>query len=269
MICLIDTQETPDVGIFTRIRRIHRGYKGITARTIVILGVRALYISIDKTPSMRMIIIKKRIHYAAEKMRRDHVGKVLFSEKFTYKELVLREGFDEIDESYLMAALAGKIVSAFSGSDKVAAFFANRLTSDAERAFYDMCRHFRYVMAVMESDCGQLFANLGKRLGISVIGQPTEKQLSKADVAVFFSPPRVPTVLPEKCIAIPVNNRALDGVVYSKFVSEVKLALGNAKALDIPDGFAHEPLYAAAIDAGTLHREDVLLREVKIMDMYV
>ncbi len=269
MICLIDTQDTPKVGIITRVSRAHRGYKGINYKDIIVLGMRALYVTIDKTPSMPSITAQNRVKHAAERMRASHAGKVLFSKNFPYRELVLREGFDDIDESLLMETLIGKIVTEFSGRDKVGAFFANRLTGSAERTFCEMCRDFRYVMAALDSDSSRLLGSLSRRLGISVIGQPTIQQLSKADVAVFYSPPRSAVVLPEKCIAIPVSDTYLDDVIYSKAVTGVTFELNSRRALSIPDGFPHEPLFAAAIDAGTLRREDVLLKDIKITDMYV
>lgn len=269
MICLIDTQEMPRVGIITRIRRALRGYKGITDRNIVILGMRVLYITVDKTPSMRTGTVQKRIQFAVSRMRTERVGKVQFTKNFPYRELILREGFDEIDESHLMELFTGKIVSALSGADKAAAFFANRLIGNAERVFCDMCSQFRYVMATLESDGTRLIAALGRRLGISIIGQPTEKQLLKADVAVFFSPPRLTTVLPDHCIAVPVTGAAPDGVVCRKFVSGVTVELANGKTPDIPDGFDHEPLFAAAMDAGTLRGEDVRLSDIKMTEVYM
>jgi hypothetical protein len=268
MICLVDIEETPAVGIMTRIRRARGGYRGLTSGYRVILGIRTLNITIDVTPSMPLKTIQKRIKYAAERMHAVHAGKVLFSDKFPYRELLLREGFDEMDEGRLLELLAGKIISEYSGSDKVAAFFARHITGEAERIFCDMCRYFKYVMAAVESDSGWLMNILGRQLGISVIGQPTQRQLSKADVAVFFDPPEQRIVLPEKCIAIPVNDAALDGVVCSKAVSGLTVELSAGITQDVPVGFAHEPLIAAALDTGTLRREDVRVRDIRISDMY-
>ena len=268
MICLLDTLDTPDVGFIKRIRRARRGYKGLHTGETVILGMKVLCVTIDRTPSIPLKTIQKRIAYAAERMRAAHTRKVLFSKNFPYRALVLREGFDEMNESRLLELLAGKIAASFSGRDKVAAFFAQRLTGEAERAFCDLCRDYKYVMSAVDSDDGRLYNALGRRIGISVIGHPTEKQLSKTDVAVFFSPPERKTVLPDKCIAIPVNNAALSGVVCRKAVSGMTVELADGKVPDIPDGFAAEPLIAAAIDAGSLHRGDILIRGLDIKDMY-
>lgn len=267
MICLLDTEDLPDVSFIARIGRARRGYKGIIARDLAILGVRVLYITIDKTPSISQETVKKRIKYAAERMHTARIGKVLFSKNFPYREIVLREGFDEIDEGSLMETLAGKIAAEFAGADKVAAFFADRMTASAEQTFCALCRDFRYVMAVVESEAGRLFASLGRRLGISVIGQPTGKQLLKADVAVFFNAPHVTTVLPEKCIVIPVGDIALERIVARKAVSGISVGLINGKKPDIPNGFSHGPLFAVAIDAGTLHHEAVFLHDIRITDI--
>jgi hypothetical protein len=268
MICLFDKQESSDAGIVTRFRRARRGYKGFHTGETVILGIKALTATIDITPSMPMKTVQKRIGCAAERLRAERTRKVLFSETFPYRELVLREGFEEIDDSRLLELFAGRIASVFSGREKVAAFFARRLTGEAENAFCQLCRDYKYVMAAVESDDGRLYQALGRRLGISVIGQPTEKQLSKADVAVFFSPPERKTVLPDKCVAIPVMHAALSGVVCRKALTGMTVELPKGVAQQIPDGFAHEPLIAAAIDAGALVLGDIPIRTLKIKDMY-
>lgn len=268
MICLFDQQDAPDAGILTRIRLARRGYRGLYTGEALILGIRVMTATIDTTPSIPLKTVRKRIGYAAERMRAKRVRKVIFSERFPYRELVLGEGFDEMDDSRLLELFAGKIASVFSGRDKVAAFFARRLTSEAEHTFCQLCREFKYVMSAVEETDGRLYHGLCRGLGISVIGQPTEKQLSRADVAVFFSPPVRQTVLPEKCVAIPVRPSALDGVVCRKAVAGMTVELATGEAPNIPDGFPLMPLIAAAVDAGSLRREDVLVRTLEFKDMY-
>jgi hypothetical protein len=269
MICLLGTAETPDVGIITRVRRARKGYRGVSARELLILGVRTLHITLDKTPSISQKIIKKRIKYASSLMRSERVSQVFFAKNFPYRELVLREGFDEMDECLLMKLFAGKLATEFADGEKVAAFFAERLTGDAERIFSELCRAFRYVIAVSEADGSQLFAAFGRQLGISVIGRPTPKQLLRADVAVFFSPPKQEMVLSEKCVVIPVTASALEGVVCRNVVTGITVSLVNGMQPDIPEGFQPGPLYAAAIRAGTLRLGDVLIQNIKMADMYM
>lgn len=269
MICLLDTKEIPDVGFVSRFSRFRRGYTGISFKNLTIMGVRALHITIDKAPAISQRTVQKRIKLVTDRIREEHISRVLFSINFPYRELVLREGFGEIDESLLMETLAGEIASKFAGKEKVAAFFADRMTAGVEKTFCDLCRDFRYVMAVLESDGSRLFSSLGKRLGLSVIGQPSEKQLLKVDVAVFFSAPLVTTVLPETCIVIPARHNALDRVVARKAVANLSIGLRDGMEPDIPEGFPRDPLFAVALDAGTLRREEILLREFKMTDMYV
>ncbi|NLA85831.1 MAG: hypothetical protein GX847_00825 [Clostridiales bacterium] len=269
MICLFDWQEMPDTGILTRIRSARRVYKGFRAGETVVLGMRVMHVTIDISPEMPLKTIRKRIGCAAELMRAKRAGKVLFFNNFPYREHVLWEGFDEMNEERLTEQLAGKIASAFAGGDKVAALFARRLTGEAERVFSALCRDFKYIMAAVEADEGRLYQALGKKLGISVIGHPTEKQLLKADVAVFFSPPTCQTVLPDKCVAIPVNKEAMKGVVCRRAVSGLTVELPDGRMTDIPKGFAPEPLITAAIEAGTLDPGEIMVRSLEFSDMYV
>ncbi len=269
MICLFDWQETPDTGILMRIKNARRGYKGFHAGETVVLGMRVMHVTLDISPEMPVKTIRKRIGCAAELMRAKRAGKVLFFNNFPYRDLVLWEGFDEMNEERLTEQLAGRIASAFSGGDKAAAFFARRLTGEAERVFSALCRDFKYIMAVVEADEGRLYQALGKKFGISVIGQPTERQLSMADVAVFFSPPTQQTVLPDRCVAIPVNKAAMKGVVCRRTVSGLTVELPDGRMTDIPKGFAPEPLITAAIDTGTLNPSEIMVRSLEFSDMYV
>ncbi|NMA24104.1 MAG: hypothetical protein GX936_00390 [Clostridiales bacterium] len=267
---MFDRQNAPDTSIFSRIRLALRGYRGLHTGETLILGIRVMTATLDIAPSIPLKTVRKRIGYAAERMHARRVRKVLFSEKFprTYRELVLGEGFDEMDGSRLPELLAGKIASVFSGHDKVAAFFARRLTGEAEHTFRQLCRDFKYVMTAVEENDGRLYHELCRGLGISVIGHPTDKQLAKADVAVFFSPPARRTVLPEKCVAIPVYPAALDGVVCRRAVAGMAVEPAAGEAPNTPDGFRLMPLIAAAIDAGSLRREDVIVRTLEFRDIY-
>lgn len=264
MICLIDAKEVPDAGVFTRIRRARGGYRGIQLRYITVLGMRVLYITIDTPPSMTRKTALKRIGCAVEMMRAQRVCNVLFAKNFSYREQILREGFDETDDRLLVETLAGQIASSFSGKDKGAVFFAYRLTGYAEQAFYTICRDFRYVMSAVGTDENGLVAALSKELGISIIDRPSEKQLLKADVAVFYDPPNQEITLGDHCIAIPVSSEALNGVHCRKAIAGVTVAPADGNVPEIPEGFVAGPLYAYAIRAGALRYGDIRLHDINI-----
>lgn len=258
-------EDAPKDFIIKRLIRSMKGYKGFSSSNVTVLGMRALFLRIQITPGASLRLIEKRIRYACGAMAANHVGKVLFSKNFLYSGLILREGFVEMESSSLYEALAGKIAT-FAGTGKYAALFAKRLTGSALTALNDLCAGFRYVMLESDSDGGGIVSSLGRRYGISVILHPTAQQLNNADTAVFFDPPRCKTVLPDKCIIVAADKRALDGVVFKKAVAGLTIKLAGGKAINIPENFPKEPLLAMALYAGTIGREEMILQDIVTAD---
>lgn len=262
MICLIDTEDIPDAGIIKRFIRFLRGYRGIATAPVTILGLRALYLRIQVNPTISQRAIEKRIKNACRAMIEKQVSMVLFSKNFPYKPNLLREGFDEMESSLLFETLAGKIATDFAGDGKCAVLFAKRLTGSALAVLDDLCAGFRYVMVESESDGGGIVSSLGRRFGISVIMHPTALQLLNADAAVFFDPPGRKSILPDRCLTVAVTKPALTGVVFREAVTGLMIELTGGKTMNIPDSFPIEPLLAVALYAGTIGREDMILRGV-------
>lgn len=260
MICLIDMVDAPKAGVFKRLIRVMKGYRGFSSSCITVLGMRALFLRIHITPAMSLKATEKRIKSACAAMDAKHVGKVLFSKNFPYMRSVLREGFDEMESSLLYETLAGKIASGYPGTGKYAVLFANRLTVSALAALNDLCAGFRYVMLETETGGAEIVSSLGRRFGISVILHPTAQQLNNADTAVIFDPPGCKTILPDQCLTVAVTKSALEGVVFKKAVTGLTVGLAGGKAINIPENFPKEPLLAMALYAGTIGREDLILR---------
>lgn len=265
MICLLDTVEIANAGLLTRIRRAIKKNLDITAESIVIYGIRVLYMRMGISPSMKGKLVRKRMRQAVDMMRGARVGSVLFSKNFPYRDVILREGFQAMDESALIELLAGAIAARCAEGKEAAVFFADRMTGSAERAFRVICRQYRYIMTVSPGN-SRLFTELTRSLGISVLQQPTESQLLKAQVAVFFAPPLGKTVLSDSCIAVPVKTHFVETVDCRRVVTGVTIGLTGGEHNQVPAGFAAEPLVAAALEAGTLRLEDIQMTDLKITE---
>ncbi|SHH63873.1 hypothetical protein SAMN02745823_00578 [Sporobacter termitidis DSM 10068] len=264
MICLIGAEETARAGWWRRLRRAAAHDKGFSAGDEVVLGVRMLRAVIESSPGMKPEALRKRIKNAAEWMRARRVRQVIFAKNFPYRALVLREGFDEMDGGALWEALAGRIAARFGGDSHCAALFAGRLTMAVLRTLTELCASFKYLMVTTETGSGREFDALRRRTGVSVIEQPTDRQLSRADVAVIFGPQKRLVVLPPECVALGVGAGALEGVLFGRAVSELTLGLTDERESELPSGFPRDVLFSAALNAGTLQPEDIVIQDVRL-----
>jgi hypothetical protein len=273
MYCLLSTEDKDPVGLFGRIKRGLSGDKGLIIRETVVLGVRVLGITIEVFPGMKTEDVRAAIRRAVDAMRRERVREICFAKNFPYRALFLREGFDEMGSLLLMTTLAGRIssylggqISAVSGDGKYAAIFAAKLTVAVLRTLSELCASFKYLMVTTESGGGREFEALRRRTGISVIERPTPRQLMNADVAVVFGPLRRSVLLPAKCIAFGIGDNALSGVDCGRVVSGLRLELAAGREERLPEIFSRDVLISAALCAGTLKADDIVLRDVLLAE---
>ncbi len=261
MICLMDAEGTPAGRMAKKQHRGMKGQNGVKCRQITVLGMRTVYITIEKPRGAHPRKVKKLIENAAAQLRAQRAPAVLFSENFPYREQILREGFMETDERPLMEMLAGTIARRAAGGEKSAVLFTERLTSNVLKTLSELCRSFRTVMLVSDSG-NDACRSIGRQLGVSIVFNPPAGQIENADAAVFFNAPHNKVVLSEKTAVIPTARGALLGVSYGTAVSGVDIELDGGAQESVPDGFALTPLAAAAVDCMALGRASIRLRGI-------
>jgi hypothetical protein len=111
-----------------------------------------------------------------------------------------------------------------------------------------------------------IFDALRRRTGVSVIARSTAGQFHNADAAVFYDAPRPDLRLSPSCAAIEAVPGALEGLSCSLAVSGLLLRLAGERQRSLIPGYPAEKLLAAALDAGTLTPEEILLQDVRIAE---
>lgn len=261
---MIDAQDRPQGSLWSRVARRFRRQHDYKDHYISVLGIRVLHLTVDKWRCKSPQAVHKRLQAMFERLQAARVGKVLFSQNFPYRLLFLTQWFTELSERSLMELMAGEIAVERSMERNCVAFFTDHMTVNAELVLIELCRSFRYLLLI--ADAGDAFSlSLGRRYGISVITDPTDEQLLRAETAVFFNAPHHRTVLSDGCITVPVDRDALNDVHCSVYVDGITVGFKDGRALCLPEGFPASALISAALDAGTTSRDELQLEAVRLV----
>ena len=266
MIYLIDAEETARPGLLSRLRRMHSGGEGYRIADEIVLGMRIRRMTIESRRDMRPDRLNGNVGRAADALRRERAAHVIYSEGFEYRKLFEQEGFREVDDGALKAALAGRLAALAAGDGASAVLFAHQMSGCALNTLQELCRRFRCVMAVAGGGWSPALAALRRATGVSVIERPSARQLEAACVAVFYDAPPNGSVLPVGCVAIEARPGALRGVDFPRRVAGMALALSDGHETALPRGFPMAPLLASALDAGTIRPENISIRELSISE---
>lgn len=274
MYALVGTADKTDSSLFGRAGR-GTGGGTFTIRETVVLGARMLDAVVFVAPGTKPEKLRKLLRRVACDMRRRRVHEICFAQNFPYKDELLREGFAEMKSDPLKAALAGRVAAKLGGAPldsaghsakprdgKCAVLLAERMTAAESRTLSELAVAFKYLMVMTKTGGESALEALCSRTGISVIRQPSAVQLMNADVAVAYAPPGRRVVLPAKCIAFSVNDGALSGVVYERCVSGLSWALAGGLDDKLPGLFPRDALLSAALCAGTVRADDIIIRDV-------
>lgn len=261
MVCLVGAEEVPRPGFFRRLQGAAARREGFGTDETVILGVRMKRVTIKTYAGITQKEAGRRLALAAEELRLARAHRVIFAKNFPYREHILREGFEEAESGLVTEALAGRLAAQAADGGRTAALFAERLTGPAFGTLCELCASFRFVTAWTEWSGGRTLEELRRRTGISVLENPPISELQNADAAVFFAPPRLPAVLPEKCVAVEAVAGALEGVLYYRAVSGLTPGLKGGRETELPDCYPAAQLISSALSAGTVKTGDLEIRD--------
>ena len=266
MFAMMEMTDAPKVGMRERIRRGLRGYSGVSAKLENVLGVEVLRVGIESPGMIKQAAFEKRIGLTIGLLRQRGIRHLCFAYGFPYEEIEIfaRAGFAALERDALYESLACEIAVKAAVERKAAALFARRVTVCVERALLGLCANFRYVMVDIESGGAAVCRNLRRDCGVSIIEKPSQKQLAAADVALFFSQPVRKVKLPDKCVAAAVTNKMLQSVELRRYVSAIDIEIYPKEEKPLPAEYSREILTSAAVSAGVLRGNNLILRNIKI-----
>jgi hypothetical protein len=270
MICLIDIETAGRESLVEKLRHIMNKDAGVRCRKSRVLGMPALRVTIPVTGGAggeavpKLPALRRKIGAAVRQIKAHRAGRVVFSKDFPYREMILREGFEEADGTVLTALLAGELAQLACPGGKTAVLFSDSLTGWPARALWKLGAHFRHVLTVTAADGRALYKAIGKRYGISVIDKPSPAQLCEADAALVFDPPAEGVKLSEACVVIPVRGADIGTIACRRVASDFSFGLKNGGEDAVPAGFPRNALIACALEAGVLSTADIVVRSVRV-----
>jgi len=131
---------------------------------------------------------------AARAMARAGVRSAVFPTGFPHQDLFLRRGILPVDTLPLYRRMAPLIVKrrmgqlGLSPGTTTVAVVAERMTEELRETVTELALQVRYVMLALETPAEDFCDMLKREYGISVLQQPTKRQLRQADVLLLLRP---------------------------------------------------------------------------------
>lgn len=228
-----------------------------------VLGLKAQAITLLLYEGMRPGAVERRLDALAADLMENGLSRAVFHRDFSYRRALLERGLREPDETELLRKMAPQVVSALAREGETAFLYARQPDRETVPALEAMCAHYRYVLAEFESGGGSVTARVSRRLGVSIQERPSPKQLLRADVAVFFSPPPGLLTLGPQCVAVFPSGVARAQVRYHRAADQITYALKGRQIM--PEGYPAAQLLTAALSAGTISSEELSVLSVMSM----
>ncbi len=133
----------------------------------------------------------------------------------------------------------------------------------AERALCDLFTGFRHVMLSSANERALSAAETAAdRAGVSIITDPPESRILKADAAVILDKPERAVRLGDGCVAVTGNYG--DSVICSRRVAGVEYGRVTGQAMGIPGGFSAESLIFESVLTGMMSFDDFCVKRTEI-----
>lgn len=234
-----------------------KGRRGARIGERVIGGVTFLTLSLYREEKYRPLSLRHRSAAGAKLLRKAGVTRAVFPRDFPFLEVFEKQGITQVEELFLrreLAAAFAAFVLAQKGVSPVSANVAvvtDRMSAEVMRAVTDLCRRNRYVLLAAPRSA-DFCRELRRSYGVSVLQDPTEEQLRRADVLLLFSPR--PELLAPGGTVLPLYEGAEGTFAWSAVLS------GEA----LPAECDLSRLLAALREAGALRPECLEIRSVQV-----
>ena len=239
-------------------RRLFRCKSPIKCVIQSIWGIPILFLAVELPDGTRAKAAGKRLALLDTALRERGVRRLLFSDRFPYKEFFISKGYGQPGDTLLYEAVAWKIAGLFSGEGRSIAILAEKLTARRMKDIEALCRGYRYVLT--DVGAGGFQDHLQKTIGVSVIGRPNQRRLREADVALFLDPPDEPVAFDRNTTVI--ANEGFHNVSAFSSVSGLTLKLRPRRGICVDTGgLRPEPLIELALEAGILSPGDIEVLE--------
>jgi hypothetical protein len=236
-----------------------RQFTDVTAARV--LGVRAAVVSARPPQSARDG--ERALREVLEHLYDMRPRRVVYSRDFPYTRRCIGAGFPPAGADLHGAFAAKAAALAAGGQDRAVYVFAARASGRLLKHLEELRHSFRHILADVGGGTG-ILEGFSRRYGVSVVIRPAPGLVKTAAAAVFFDEPEEEIVLSGRCVAVVPKRAYLEKIRCGSYVSGLTVRLDRRKWPPLPEGFPPEPLFSAALEAGTLLMSDVTIERVAV-----
>ena len=247
------------------LKRLRNRNAAVRSESVEIMGMKALRLILETPQGLRRRQLEKRLRTARMILGRSKVDRVCFRQDFPYRKAFPDGLFREMDCQILNESMAGPIlVKTAAGGDKTALFHGRYALDRGEQVLIDLCASFRYLVVCLSDRDRLICDSIRRKYGISVIEQPTMRQLLKADTALFFTAPSQRMILSDGCTVFAVSDEALRNVRFRKKITSVTYEIPDSLKRTVPEGYSADPFLSEALLRGIVRRDQIRVEEISI-----
>lgn len=154
------------------------------------------FLVLDMGRSAHGVFAPRRAAQAAKRMLEQGVRRAVFPVDFPHTAAFLRHGIKPIDPLPLRAALSPLYIRrrldalGLSGTQAVVAVAGDSINGAVAQTVHELALAYRYVLLSVRSGGGEFAQKMRRQYGVSILLDPSNDQLERADALVLFSPRR-------------------------------------------------------------------------------
>ncbi len=232
--------------------------------TKTICGVRFFAVSVEQSRSkvMQMRTLRK----AARAMERAGVRTALFPPAFAHAALFERRGIRAADESYLRRMTAGAVarrVLADHGKRAAecrVAVLGDHMRAEVRKALMELALHVRYTMLSAGGGGGEICSVLRREYGVSVLRDPGQEQLRRADLVLTFG--KAAPCGAEGCLWLPCGE-VRQAEQFTDAAPDVRYGVPPEVEEQVDIGCDRNVLFSVLLEMGALHANEPEVMEIR------
>ena len=165
-------------------------FRAVTCGVKVICGVRFFEVCVYQSGSA--LVQKRRMEKAAKLMEKAGIRTALFPRAFQDAERFARHKILPPEEGNLYQAMAAEVVRHLMACRRIAperccmALLGSRMSAALQRALLTLAPEVRYTYLTAGRGGGEVCEHLWREYGVSVLQDPPQAQLQRADVVLTF-----------------------------------------------------------------------------------
>ena len=238
-------------------------HSAVTGGTKRICGVRFFEVTVAESRSR--LLRERRLQKAARLMERAGVRRALFPKGFSETATFEKQQIRPADDSYLLRQMAVELTRkametrGILPADCCVAVLGDGMSGDLRRALPEIALRVRRTLLSAKGGGGEICSRLWREYGVSVLRDPSEKELCRASVVLTFGK-AVPLGEPG-CLWLPFG-AVQEAEGYKNALLPVRFSLPAALEQAEETGVDGNVLLSLLLEVGALHENELKVMEI-------